>query len=92
LSRQQILRDIGRMENLADALYGSSIEEINSLVGQLEGTIYSINDGFREHGISPRIGELADLGHREFGPDNVHELTRIIQHAAARFRSMANGL
>ena len=92
MSKQTILRLVSRLENIADALYGSSYEEICSLGGQAEGTIYSINDEFRSHGISPRIEELASLGYQEFDQGNVDQLARIFHHVAARFRGMAERL
>ena len=92
MSRETILRLISRLENLADQLYGASHEEMCSLGGQAEGTIYSINDELRAHGLSPRIPELSDLGYREYGEDNVDQLARVFHHAAARFRGMAERL
>lgn len=92
MSRETILRLVSRLENLADQLYGSSYEEMCSLGGQAEGTIYSINDELRGHGIAPHIPELSDLGYREYDEENVDQLARIFHHAAARYRAMVGRL
>ena len=92
MSRDVILDLISRFEQLANALYGASYEECNSLFGQIEGTVESIKVEFGRHGISPEISELAKLGYMEFGPDNIEQAVRILQHGAARYRGMAERL
>ena len=90
MSKPYILRQIERLENIADAYYGASIEEIYSLTGQMEGTVQNIKDAFWDFGIDPEIRELSKLGRKEFNPGNVQELVRVLQHAAARYRGMVD--
>lgn len=89
MSGEYVLRLISRLEGLADALVGSSMPQINSLGGQIEGTVEAIRAEFGRYGIDSSIPEIAREGYKEYDERNIHEFTRILHRAAARYRALA---
>ena len=89
MSNDNALRQISRLEGLADALVGSSMPQINSLFGQIEGTIEAIRSEFDRYGLDSSIPEIASMGYVEFDERSIHEATRILHRAAARWRALA---
>jgi len=89
MSKQAILNMIARMERLADTMYGCSEQELNSLGGQVIGTLRAIREEFSRHGISIDNEDLAEAGNTIARNQDAEEAIYIIHQGAAYLRGLA---
>lgn len=88
MSKQAIEEMISRIERIADMIPGCTEAELNSLGGQVLGTMRAIKSEFARHGINTDNQELAKLGDRLSRTNDESEATFVFHQAAAYFRGL----
>lgn len=93
MSEASMLRQIERVERIADMLAGCNEDELNSLVGQASGAMSAVVYELHDSGISTDNDLLKSWGQRlESGRGNVDDVTHALQLAAGFLRARVDEL
>jgi len=92
MSRESVLSMIDRVERIADMLPECSEREINSLGGQVIGTLQAIVSELKRNGIPTSNEIISEMGDEFARTQNVNDAVFALHTAAGYLRGLAQKL